>query len=175
MKLQEYIENIEIEDGKYIHIGSGCGYFFVGTKEEYEQLIDKISEDYRVEIEKKMLECQFELEKRTVVFLPNINYAELPETSVFDIKKYCNALVQLSVSIDKRIQGRIKRVKRFHKTYYRCKDELKNWVDLRNREVKETYPRVSNDGTVIIIDGNESGKAWDRQEFLYGSSDDEEE
>lgn len=39
MKLQECVENIEIEDGKFIHIGSGCGFFFVGTKEEFEMII----------------------------------------------------------------------------------------------------------------------------------------
>lgn len=175
MKLQECVENIEIEDGKFIHIGSGCGFFFVGTKEEYETLIDQISEEYRIKIEKKMLKCQFELEQKDVVILPEINYKELPETSIFDIKKYCNALIELSVKIDKKIRKRIKLVKRYHRTYHSCMDTLENWVDLRNREVKETYPRASNDGVVIIINGDEMGKAWDRQEFLYGSSDEDEE
>lgn len=159
MKLQECIENIEIEDGKFIHIGSGCAFFFVGTKEEYEKSIDEISEEYRIEIEKKMLKCKYNLEQKDVAFLPDVNYAELPETSIFDIKKYCNALIELSAKIDKKIQNRIKYVKRYHRIYHSCMDALKNWVDLRNREVKETYPRALNDGIVIIINGDEMGKS----------------
>lgn len=52
-----------------------------------------------------------------------------------------------------------KALRRIKETY------LANFTDIRTREVKEVYPRLNGDGTVVIIKGSENGRFWVRSEY----------
>lgn len=44
-------------------------------------------------------------------------------------------------------------------------DYIENFIPLRKRLVKMEYNRTQGDGLVVIVQGNESGEFWDREEY----------
>lgn len=175
MKLRDFVRDVEIEDGKFLHIGAICGFFFVGTKQEFFETINDVDSDCRKVIEEKMARAKQELRARPSYIFPEVNIDELPKTSIKDVERFCETLIKLSREADKKIQSRIYRARKNYRTYHDCVEILDKWVHLRDREVKESYERTSEDGIIIIVEGQEHGSAWDRQEFLYGSSECDEE
>lgn len=162
MTLQEKIKKIKIDEGEYIHIGSGSGYFFVGTKEEYEGWFDRISEEYRKRIEDKMIASAIALNKRKP-FNPKIDV--LSPTSTDEIGDYIKALLNFNRELKDKISKEIADVKHNYQTYHSSKKELESWTDFKDREVKDVFDRISGDGVAVIIDGCENGNYWDRKEF----------
>lgn len=162
MTLQEKIAEIKINDGQYIHIGSGSGYFFIGTKEEYKFEIDRISEEYRKRIEDKMTASAIALNERKL-FNPKIDV--LPPTSTDEIGGYIKALLDFERDLKNKISKEIADVKHNYETYHSSKKELESWIDFKDREVTDVYDRISGDGVAVIIKGCETGNYWDRKEF----------
>lgn len=56
------------------------------------------------------------------------------------------------------------------------RERLKTWKDFAEREVLEIYPSISEPGTIIIIiEGEEVGRAWTTEEFKGGKIPEEED
>lgn len=160
MTLQEKIEEITVDDGKYIHIGAACGFFFVGTKEEYEANIDRIDEEYRLKIKKQIRKCNDALRKRAFI---RLELAAITDKGIID---YTSELLKLKEKLEHDIKMEIRIVTKTYNALLHRKEELKNWIPFRDREVKETYERIAGDGVIITVCGDESGKYWDRNEVI---------
>ena len=47
----------------------------------------------------------------------------------------------------------------------RLKKYIQNFKPVMYRRVIDMYPRIQNDGIIIIIEGEEIGKYWTRKEY----------
>lgn len=45
---------------------------------------------------------------------------------------------------------------------------ISDFIPLGQRKIIEIYPSLKKDGIVIIVDGTESGKYWDLEEYEKG-------
>ena len=142
MKLDKLVKEIE-NDNEILHIGSGTGFIFIGTKKEYDQQIDGISKHYfdfyrsiPTAREKSILNMAIEI-------------AKLKRDH-----KYKSKLVKIAEKITKLYNSKIA-----------AEDYIKVFKPLRNRKVLEVYPRIQKDGICIILEGIEQGKYWDKSEW----------
>ena len=142
IKLDKLVKEIE-NDNEVLHIGSGTGFVFIGTRKEYDQQIDVVSKrcyDFYKSIppnrEKSILSAAIEIAKL------KRNY------------KYRSELVKIAEKITKLYNSKIA-----------AEDYIKVFKPLRNRKVLEVYPRIQKDGICIILEGIEQGKYWDKSEW----------
>lgn len=142
IKLDKLVKEIK-NDNEILHIGSGAGFIFIGTKKEYDQQIDGVSKhcyDFYKSIppakEKSILSAAIEI-------------AKLKRDH-----KYKSELVKKAEKISKLYNSKIA-----------AEDYIKIFKPLRNRKVLEVYPRIQKDGSCIIVEGIEQGKYWDKSEW----------
>lgn len=135
IKLDKLVKEIE-NDNEILHIGSGTGFIFIGTKKEYDQQIDGISKHYfdfyrsiPTAREKSILNMAIEI-------------AKLKRDH-----KYKSELVKIAEKITKLYNSKIA-----------AEDYIKIFKPLRKRKVLEVYPRIHKDGICIIVEGMEQGK-----------------
>lgn len=118
-----------------MHIGSGTNFFFVGTKAEYEARIDSIYKHYRDFYER--------LER---IYTDRIN-------GIGKSNKY------------KTKENKDKSLEFYRKAKENALNYLKHGLPIRERLVIKVYPRMQKDGIVIIVEGQEQGKYWDKSEW----------
>lgn len=133
----------EMGDDVILHIGSESGFVFVGTKKQYEQMIDRISDHYH----KFFMEAKNRYTRK--------------------IKKYSDKLRELEKS--EYYEKELRMITESLRTYKRYLKQICNVLNrfkpMRERAAKEVYKRISKDGIVILIEGDETGKYWNKQEW----------
>ena len=142
IKLDKLVKEIE-SDNEVLHIGSGTGFIFIGTRKEYDQQIDGVS-------------------KRYYDF-----YRSIPPARE---KSILNTAIEIAkLKRDHRYKSElIKKVNKITALYnskIAAEDYIKIFKPLRNRKVLEAYPRIQKDGVCIIVEGMEQGKYWDKSEW----------
>lgn len=130
-------------DDVILHIGSRIGFLFVGDKNRYYFDIKKVNSDMI-----KTQEAIAETAKRKL-------YCEIRKLIVPGIK-------------DKDAKKCVGKIRVYYKTETDSRKYVSGFVPLEKREIIEIYPRLQNDGIVIIVDGTESGKYWDLKEYENG-------
>lgn len=137
----------EMDDNEIIHIGSASGFVYIGTKQQYDQMIDSISDRYH-----------------------NF-FKDAKKRYTRKIKKYSEKLKALDEESEtyekeyRMITECVQRYKRYLKQVCGVIDRFK---PMRERMVKEIYKRISKDGIVITIQGDETGKYWSKDEWDRG-------
>ena len=137
-----------LNDNVDLFIGAASGFFFIGTKKDYQEMIDGISDKYFMQFENSANKCKLRL-KSSRQQMSNLKMIEGETDSEFadrifqSLKNY-----QLEISA---LDNAITRVKTF--------------VPLRNRIVTELYKKKYEDGTAIIVEGYEDGKFWLKEEW----------
>ena len=134
----------KMDDDEIIHIGSASGFVYIGTKQQYEQMIDSISD-----------RCHKFFKDAKKRYTRKIkNYSE----KLKSIDKESETYEKESRMITECIQ----RYKRYLKQV--C-GVLERFKPMRERSVKEIYKRISKDGIVITMEGDETGKYWSKDEW----------
>lgn len=147
MTLDEFMKTAD-KDTDYF-VGSTSNFFFIGNPEEYQKVIDQMSIDFVEAVKKQKKASESRLNRL-------IKHGE--PRCLADLEKY--------------IERYYKEKSRLEKLVDIKKEYLKTFVPLRYREIKEVYEReIHNDGTVVIIEGSEWGKYWDKQEYVTGIID----
>lgn len=134
----------EMNDDVIIHIGSASGFVYIGTKQQYDKMIDSISERYH----KFFLNAKKRYTRKIKIYYGKLK--ALDEQS----ETYENCYRMITECIH--------RYKRYLKQVCGVIDRFK---PMRERMVKEIYKRISKDGIVITIQGDEAGKYWDKDEW----------
>lgn len=145
--LQEVVD--ALEGDPVIYIGSMSGFFFIGTKEEYEANIEFVQQDLLATkiayLEKNRR--QFEFVKGKIMNPDGVagtaNYWEMLSDRAERMSKLCRYIPLLE-------------------------DYMDTFVALRKREVIEHYPRLQKDGIVIVVKGKERGLFSDYEEYKKG-------
>lgn len=147
LSLQKAVD--ALEGNPVIHIGSKTGFFFIGTKEEYEANIDFVQQDLQATRMEHLSEYlrQLDLYKGKIIH-PDGD----PGT-----EKYWQLL-----------SDRAKRLSWIAQYIQKLENYLNTFVAIRKREVVEQYDRIQKDGVVIIVEGKENGEYWSYDEYKEG-------
>lgn len=163
----------ELPDDQIIHVGALSGFFFCGTKDEYEASIDTISDwlllrmkqerDKLVRDKREFYRLWGQLAERMAAILADPDDQTLyPKTA--KIAASLGVSIKEMPSINRRIPAIEKNIKEFK--------------PVRERVVNDCYPRLDpEDGVNIIVEGCEAGRYWTLEEYRNGvvKSKDEED
>lgn len=145
-----------LEGDPVIHIGSQTGFFFVGTKEEYEANIDFVQQDL--------------LATRMEALETNRRKAELYMRKIAEPDDEYHGVKYWDLLSD-----RAKKLSKVCSYIPKLEEYLDTFVAIRKREVVEQYDRIQNDGVVIIVKGKEFGGVYDYEEYKAGIAEEDME
>jgi len=141
-----------------LHIGSKTGYFFIGTKDEYYADIDQINNDYIKRIKATIYKYQ-------TLFKPNDKpkpYEEWVSHRKYNDESEETKRIDYNSYLLKREKNKQCVVDNLPKQ----QNKLDHWIDIDDREVLDVYPRIQEDGIVVIVEGDEIEEYYYRQEYL---------
>lgn len=154
--LKEFLEQVDGE--QIIHMGSseGSAFWFVGTKDQLIENHVKLAE-----IEKNKLETQIINIRENYARLEDL-YAQL---NSYDLKcverkniKEIGLLAKLVANISKAVDAQIDNLPELRK-------DLRGFNPFLDRLVADQYPRIEGDGIVVLTEGKECGKFWNKKEY----------
>ena len=130
-----------VDDSLIISIGSASVFFFIGTKRDYENKIDKISISF-VDYNKGLMD----------------KYKSLIENAI-------EILIRHESTTKERVEA-IGKLKKYYRPYKKCEKYLDTFTPIMDRKIKDVYwKNKKEDGVCIIAEGTESGKYWDKEEW----------
>lgn len=147
MTLDEFMSKVEAPN-LIISVGSKSAYFFVGTRAEYEECIDLISEDFENDMFATIRSYEVRAANLRTALKENL-FKRSPMRTIEAQRDYAERDLKNALDIIKEAKTRLSR-----------------WTPLREREIKDTYKRLNiNDGICVIVSGNEVGECWTREDF----------
>ena len=147
MTLDEFMSKVEAPN-LIISIGSKSAYFFIGTRTEYEECIDLISEDFENDMFSTTRSYEVRAENCRTALKENL-FKRSPMRTVEAQRDYAERSLKNALDIIEETKAR-----------------LAKWTPFREREIKDTYKRLNiNDGICVIVSGNEVGECWTREDF----------
>lgn len=127
------------------HVGAETSFFFVGTKSEFEK--DKLM------ISNKYID----------------RHRDLIERNQKRIRKEVSRITDQNAS-KKIIKDCICNLRRFNNAIDKSENYIKTFVPFESRKVIKIYERSQKDGIVMIVEGNEVGGFWDKEEYERGAA-----
>lgn len=173
MKLSEFLDEHKNDT---VFIGAASAFVYIGRGEKFNS--DRADLIYISKLRAKLNHGKGILQNIQKWTAPATWRETIPvfEADIHDekaIDNYCLALKR-AVENYKNIQARLiemaNNTSKANKEVQECKKRLKNFVSFKNREVKESYDRIQNDGIVVIIEGFENGDLWSKTETKNGYS-----
>ena len=147
MTIDYFMQHIADPNQLY-SVGSNSGFFFIGTRSEWNRYIDALSRkrlkclrSQRTTAKKNAKRAQERLDQKPIKLICGKN---LEETIA-----YLNSVVETG-----------------NRQYLYFDRLIKAFTPFRTREIKDIYSRmVKADGTNIIVGGLDTGNFWMREEF----------
>ena len=147
MTIDYFMQHIADPNQLY-SVGSNSGFFFIGTRSEWNKYIDALSRKHlkclrsrRTTAKKNAKRAQERLDQNPIKLICGKN---LEETMA-----YLNSVVETG-----------------NRQYLYFDRLIKAFTPFRTREIKDIYSRmVKADGTNIIVGGLDTGNFWMREEF----------
>lgn len=160
--LQQQMDKLAADE--IVHIGSKSGFFFCGTKAEYEADIDTISEQILSGMKEELRQI------KTFKTRFHNNFTKLtefdPETEDEDVlKKMARAALIVSNAAEKKARNNRRRPI--------LEQNLAAFKPVRERIVLDFYHRTAEDGVNIIVEGCEEGRFWTLDEYRNGVSNEQ--
>lgn len=122
-----------------LHIGSNTCFMFIGSKEEYEKDIESVSKSL-INDSKKLFKKNKKKYEKAKGYIDDPKYKN-------DIKR------------NKETMEWSKKQMNNYKMY------IDSFVPLSKRKILDVYPRTQRDGIIIIIEGDEIGSFWTKEEY----------
>ena len=147
MTIDYFMQHIANPNQLY-SVGSNSGFFFIGTRSEWNRYIDALSRkrlkylrSHRTAAKRNAKRAQERLDQKPIKLICGKN---LEETIA-----YLNSVVKIG-----------------NREYLYFDRLIKAFTPFRTREIKDIYSRmVKADGTNIIVGGLGTGNFWMREEF----------
>ena len=129
------------DDNLILNIGSASAFFFIGTRAECFSKIHDISEKF-ADYNRGLIE----------------RYKSLIENAI-------EILIQHESTTEERVKA-IGKLKKYYRPYKKCEKYLDTFTPIMDRKVKDAYWKINKEnGICIIVDGTESGKYYDKEEW----------
>ena len=164
MTLDEYMQTAEGN----VAIGAASGYFFIGTKEQYDKDIDKLhkravslAREALCDANKKIKALQDGGFNSVEVFIyvPKTTDPEILKGSFASWKMAADELTQKA----KLLRGFTEKYESVVRSKERA-ERIINSLPYRERRIKEKYKSITEDKMIVIIEGDECGRFWDMSE-----------
>ena len=147
MTIDYFMQHIADPNQLY-SVGSNSGFFFIGTRSEWNRCIDALS--------RKRLKC---LRSQRTTAKKNAKRAQ-ERLDQKPIKLICGKNLEETIACLNSV------VEIGNREYLYFDRLIKAFTPFRTREIKDIYSRmVKADGTNIIVSGLDSGNFWMREEF----------
>ncbi len=147
MTIDYFMQHIADPNQLY-SVGSNSGFFFIGTRSEWNRYIDALS--------RKRLKC---LRSRRTTAKKNAKRAQ-KRLDQKPIKLICGKDLEETIAYLNSV------VETGNRQYLYFDRLVKAFTPFRTREIKDIYSRmVKADGTNIIVSGLDTGNFWMREEF----------
>lgn len=143
MKLMEKLETLP--NDTIVHIGARSSYFFIGTVDEFKEDADLLNK-VLIERHKNAMKSMY---YQMVAIIKDCEERHKLETK----KAYC-----------RRVTARMKMIQTICKRINTKADAITNHIDVRQREVIDEYPRISDEGICLIVSGVDMGSFWFKEE-----------
>lgn len=164
MTLDEYMQTTEGN----VAIGAASGYFFIGTKEQYDKDIDKLHK-MAVSLAKEALcDANKRIEAlqsgvfnsvEVFVYVPKTTDPEILKGSFASWKMAADELTQKA----KLLRGFTEKYESAVRSKERA-ERIINSLPYRERRIKEKYESITEDKMIVIIEGDECGRLCDMSE-----------
>ena len=147
MTIDYFMQHIADPNQLY-SVGSNSGFFFIGTRSEWNRYIDDLS--------RKRLKC---LRSQRTTAKRNAKRAQ-ERLDQKPIKLICGKNLEETIAYLNSV------VETGNRQYLYFDRLIKAFTPFRTREIKDIYSRmVKADGTNIIVSGLDTGNFWMREEF----------
>ena len=137
MKLLQLVN--EQPDDLVVHIGSGCGFLFIGSVADFMKKADAIDAEIIGAINKRV-----ENLKNRKEFLKGCMDQADNSKEFFSKSDELNDLTEKILSV---------------------KYQVDNFIPIMERIVIDFYPRFQDDGSCIIVQGKENGIYWYKEDY----------
>lgn len=165
MTLREFLEGVD--ENTVVHIGAkdGSSFFYIGKPSGFDS--DKYSIKFLEAAKRKKGELEAFVSSIPKFVAPQ---ASLPTISTDEhtIESYVNACMRLKDAYIEAGNTLVTLANNMASAGGQLKvinEYLLSFVTLDRRTVAETYPRLQNDGIVVLINGTEKGEYWNLIEF----------
>lgn len=140
MRLEQFIDTQS--DDQLLFIGSASGYFFVGTPREFKESREEVEEKIKKRFRLSYMDKARDVRKLLTV----IKVSEDPEeyATVLEIRA-------------RQIRDELEKLNRMN-------ERLTEFQPLNERIVKDYYHKALG-GLAIIVDGQEDGRYWTKEEW----------
>ena len=144
----DYFMQHSADPNQLYSVGSNSGFFFIGTRSEWNRYIDALS--------RKRLKC---LRSQRTTAKRNAKRAQ-ERLDQKPIKLICGKNLEETIAYLNSV------VKIGNREYLYFDRLIKAFTPFRTREIKDIYSRATEiDGTNIIVDGLDTRDFWLREEF----------
>ena len=164
MLLDEFMQTAE----GIIAIGASSGFIFIGTREQYEEEIDKAYKKAVTGAKETLKDAEARLEALKRGGFNDIEICRsIPETT--DVTELSETFAEWRFSADK-LEKYAKLLKAFTERYESAAkskaraERILSSKPYREREIKEKYKAIRKGQTNIIIEGDENGRFWSLDE-----------
>lgn len=151
MKLKTKIKDLDKKE--LVYIGSKSGFIFIGYPEDFEKEVD--------ELNTKHLK-NFKTTLYNVGSRYNTLYNNKPNEGKHEIiKVWSNGrCVEKEVDYAFLIKRWKDKLNQLEETKSRYEEMVDTFRDFRERDVLDCYRNIDNNGTILIVSGNECGRFW---------------
>lgn len=169
MKLKACIE--VHKDDPVIKIGMNSGFVFVGDYDEYNRMIQKISDGLLQSAKNNIIEKRTEIGRAQT----DIGLKQYKD-DVFDIAKEwlelkydtdeaLDEIKSTAKSMEKKAKSFINRLAGCAASIIKTQDYVDHYIHIPEREVKDEYSSPTGTAYIIIVEGGENGDFWLQEEY----------
>ena len=146
----------EFNNDELVYIGSRSAFFFIGTSKEFYEQEYRLNRKWKQKYVDSLRNAETKL---------TMHIEKKPEEGKDLIQTYKDLFTHKTTTIvtpyDKLLKDWEKRKAELERQKEKASKSIDKFKSFRDRKVIESYHRIDpNDGTVIIIKGNEVGGYW---------------
>ena len=158
MKLKKKLE--ELNQDEIVCIGSRSAFFFIGYPKDFLEHEEEFTEHWRNSFVRN-------LESANNAYENCMNNPPKPETEVKrrERDENLNRMVDMLVPHEVLMKEWEDKCNQLLESKNTAQKKLDKFTPFIARDIKECYSKIDNDGTVIIVRGNEVAPFWFKKEF----------
>lgn len=164
MKLKEALKN---HMGEKVKIGSSASFVFCGEVDE--NIFETMKQCSEYEIEKRMKAYTLQTRKSHKAFMSkladkmNAGLRRIKRQAAFESWELDRYNKEIAAFMNE-CESEKEHEREMRMNNVASEEFKKNWVEFLERNVKEEYESLEG-GTIIIIEGNETGAYWTYEEY----------
>jgi len=169
---------LNVHYGETVKVGAANAFVFCGiVGDDIEEIMNRLSDDYLTKMKKRL---HFLLKKDATFY---DRWQSKLDNAAKDLEKQIRVFHLSSEEAEKRYDRMLQKhmenrnIDRMNldKNINSLKETISGFTNFLERDVKEKYPSIDNEGTIIIFEGSEWGSYWSVDECQRGYVDESDD